>query len=1324
MVNTSRLFFPFLCVLACLTLAWAQPELVPMERDVTQGALRVAQPDGGIVECPLKHTDVQASIAGFIARVKVTQTFVNPSDEPIEAVYVFPLSHNGAVDDMTMIIGGRRIVGVIKRRADARAMYEAALRQGYTAGLLEQERPNIFTQSVGNIKPRQEVKIEISYLDVLEYDMGIYEFHFPMVVGPRYNAGAPFAGTPPPAADGLGANGAMPAEGVNPPVLKPGFRGGHDISLALTMEAGVPVRHLKIINHQAAVQRNGATGAQVKLDPADSVPNKDFVLRYAVAGEKPAMALLPYAESGSGGYFMLMIQPSIEKELEQAPPRELVFLIDTSGSMTGAPTALVKRTLQEFFERSKPEDTLQIVRFSSRADKLFEQPVPATPENINKAMQFNTGYQPGGGTEMLKGIQLVLDELPDPERVRIVVLLSDGYIGNEAQIIEAVGKHAGDRLRFWALGIGSSVNRFLIDGVAKQGGGMGKVLDLNTDPSELVGEIVSRIHRAQLANISIDWNGLDVCDTFPRRIPELWVGRPVVVYGRYYAGGQSTITVSGTAEGQPVSFMLDVNLPQQAQPEHAVLNKIWARRKIEDLSAQMFYGNDAAIIEEITNLALEYRLMSQYTSFVAIDESEPIDAPARLPRRVGVPVPLPEGVSFEGIFGAVEGAEAKDKFARTRTMPLLIMGGLAALAPAATPGPQGPAGPQGAPGSGGLAGPTATYPAQGGAGAIINGVAPPAWAATAVPQHSMNARLSYTPTSKLPAFRAGVTGGTRFGMRGSDINIDGAFTPNLAGHQTLRITAGRELEYFDAGDITGVTQVIGADTAERQKDAQAAYTLAQQSAEKKDWPAAIAQAQYNYLLGASYGDSGQAARALSVLQGARQQQQEAWSEDMPALQKKLALVLRDRSIPEALAAIGAAAGVQITLMEGSLADAAALAGGLEPRVTYLDLRGATLLQALEWILTPAHLDFRAAPPDRITVSSARRLGASAWVYDVADLALPLDRPEKPEEQAAQLQKELERFLTTVQGEMGEGAKAAWYAPGFLLIFGDEKIHARAAGIFDTLRAPQARNASLKLAELYPATLKRWTARAELREKRLAIGRQVQALEAMATFSWPLFSAALGGQVDDEALAELRIAWRSERRQAIRDTSMDELLQGPDAWLAERSAWAIARAAGLISDNEELKQLSRDALYSIDSQYNVLLKAAKDNPTDARSRLGLLYTALASRYIPLTRASNARMHEDEAVALLTAGEAQDPYLATLQRIATVLLAPSPEADRALFRDIAEKKIAGDDALLLAAVAARERKGELLAAFRRALPDLTKGQPLDGSTVVLLNRLLER
>jgi hypothetical protein len=238
-------------------------------------------------------------------------------------------------------------------------------------------------------------------------------------------------------------------------------------------------------------------------------------------------------------------------------------------------------------------------------------------------------------------------------------MLTDGFIGNESQIIEEVGRRAGDRIRFWALGIGSSPNRFLLDGVAKMGGGMSAVIELKTDPTELVTQIVERIHRAQLAEIQIDWNGLSVYETYPRKIPELWAGRPVILFGRYGDGGSTTIELSGLAEGELISYALDVTLPSEER-QHGVLSKVWARNKIEDLSSQMFYGDTPEVVEEITEIALDYRLMTQYTSFVAVDESEVPQIGVELtpPRRVVIPVPLPEGVSFEGVFGPLGEEEA------------------------------------------------------------------------------------------------------------------------------------------------------------------------------------------------------------------------------------------------------------------------------------------------------------------------------------------------------------------------------------------------------------------------------------------------------------------------------------------------------------------------------------------------------------------------------------------------------------------------------------------------------------------------------------------
>ena len=661
--------------------------ITSMEQEITQGALRV-EVDEQIVECPLKHTDVKANISGFIARVTVTQTFHNPYDEKIEAVYVFPLPHTAAIDDMTMTVGDRRIVGLIKRRAEAQTLYQEAIRQGKTASLLEQERPNIFTQSVGNIQPNDEVRIEISYVDVLDYDMGTYEFHFPMVVGPRYIPGTPTSkilelpnelkgkvgeseGPLDAPADGADPSGTgvapdtdrvSDASRITPPVLKPGYRTAHDISLSVSLDAGVPIQDIQIVNHTAEVDRVEASGATAVLSPADSIPNKDFVMKYAVVGEKPEMAVLAHSNGPEQGYFMLMIQPKLDAELAEAPPREIVFLVDVSGSMRGEPTQKMKGTMHHFLRLTKPKDTVQVITFANRADKLFEKPVPATQANIEHALNFTQQVRGGGGTEMLNAIKLVLNEPVDPERVRIVVMLTDGYIGNEAEIIAEIDRRAGDQIRFSAIGIGTSPNRYLIDGVAKHGGGLAEVIELNTDPGPLVAQIAERIHRAQLAKIQIDWNKLSVYETYPRRIPELWPGRPVIMFGRYAGGGSREIRLSGSAEGKPLKYKLHVTLPD-AQPAHDVLSKVWARKKIEDISAQLYAADASEIIEEITNIALTHRLMTQYTSFVAVDENDmqPINQEVKAPQQVVVPVPLPEGTDFGGFYNARKASAASTK---------------------------------------------------------------------------------------------------------------------------------------------------------------------------------------------------------------------------------------------------------------------------------------------------------------------------------------------------------------------------------------------------------------------------------------------------------------------------------------------------------------------------------------------------------------------------------------------------------------------------------------------------------------------------------------
>jgi Ca-activated chloride channel family protein len=651
---------------------------------ITQGALRTATEEGEVVECPLKHTDVRVRISGMIAHVRLVQTFHNPFKKKIEAIYVFPLSHTGAVNEMTMIIGDRRIVGVIKKRKEAEEIYKEALKKGKTAGLLTQERPNIFTQAVGNIPPGKEVKIEIAYVDVLKFDEGTYEFHFPMVVGPRFNPGKPTSKTPsvppelkgkvgeagaeaPPAKEGKGkpkGSGWSPdtdrvpdASRITPPVLKPGFRTGHDVRLTVDLDAGVPFRDLKAVIHRVHVQRDGFSRARVELSRMDAIPNKDFILRYAVMGETPKAALITHAPEKGEGTFLLMIQPKLEKALKEAPPRDLCFLVDVSGSMRGAPLKKVKESMGLLLEKMRDTDRVQVVTFASASQKLFQDYVPATKENIETALDFMTGVRAGGGTQMLEGVRMALAD-PDPDRVRIVLMLTDGYIENEGEIIGEAKTRTGENLRFWVLGIGAAPNRYLVDGVSDVTGGMGETLNINEDPKPLMKKILKRVQSAQLSGIALQWGPLAVHEIYPPKIPDLWADSPIVLLGRFKSPGQGELLINGTVEGEPVSMKVPVDFPERMD-DHASLPTVWARRKVRLLNMEMQgrryrpdpkRASQKELIDEITRIGLAHRLVTAYTSFVAVEEKEVEGEDGGPPERKQVPVRLPAGTKFGGFF--------------------------------------------------------------------------------------------------------------------------------------------------------------------------------------------------------------------------------------------------------------------------------------------------------------------------------------------------------------------------------------------------------------------------------------------------------------------------------------------------------------------------------------------------------------------------------------------------------------------------------------------------------------------------------------------------
>ncbi len=714
--------------------------LQPANDHVTQGALRVLDEKGQTKgECPLKHTDVQVSISGSVARVNVAQQFHNPSKEKIEAVYTFPLSQDGAVDEMTMKVGQRTIRGQIKRREEARRIYEEAKAAGHVASLLDQERPNIFTQSVANILPGEEVEVRISYVETLTYDEGTYKFAFPMVVGPRYIPGRPAVGDVPPVRPATGREG-LPATGrtaprvlpvvvgapaaaapagtgwapdtdqvpdasrVTPPVTPEGTRAGHDLSLTVDLDAGVPIDDVRSELHEVTVERPDSASARVALAQKKTIPNKDFLLTWKPAGDDIADAVLTHADD-RGKFLTLMLQPPRRITPERIAPREMVFVIDTSGSQMGWPIEKAKETMKVCIEGMHPDDTFNLLAFSNDVVRLFEKPKRNTPANREAALRFLGERLGSGGTEMLKAIDAALLPEADPERLRVICFMTDGYVGNDMEILGRVQKHRGTA-RFFSFGVGNSVNRFLLDKMAEVGRGEVEYVTLDAAGRQAAERFHKRIASPVLTDISVDWGGLPVADVYPRGIPDLFTARPVVLKARYTAPASGVITLRGKAAGRPFSREIRVDLPA-AQKEHDVLAPLWARARIDDLMNRDWSGVQSGapkpeVKEEITGLGLDYRLMTQYTSFVAVEEM--VVTEGGHPRTIAVPVEMPEGVSYKGVFGDKEGRPARMAVSgRMAAVGKTAYRGqaLARSVPASAPAPGGapgmPAGPAAAP---------------------------------------------------------------------------------------------------------------------------------------------------------------------------------------------------------------------------------------------------------------------------------------------------------------------------------------------------------------------------------------------------------------------------------------------------------------------------------------------------------------------------------------------------------------------------------------------------------------------------------------------------
>jgi Ca-activated chloride channel family protein len=606
-----------------------------------EGVLYVAhEPDKTF---PLTRTDVKLDAAADIVSATVTQRFTNPFKERIEAVYVFPLPAHSAVDDMEMRVGRRVIRAEVKRRAQAQAEYDRATRRGQRAALLEQERPNVFTFNVANIDPGGTIEVTLHYFELAKYDHGTYEVAFPMVVGPRYIPGQALPGPQSGTGTRKDTDKVPDASRISPAYAPPMERSGHTIGLAMRIDAGAPLETLETPAHDVTLSRLSPSLVDIALRDKAEIPNRDFVVRWRLAANELKTALFAH-RGGDEGYVALLLEPKHDPVPAEIAPRELFFLLDTSGSMRGTPLQTAVSAVSRALDTLNPSDTFQIIDFADSASSFSPKPLPNTRENVARAKAYLAALHGSGGTNQLVGIHAALSAPGDERRVRFVMFMTDGYIGNEHAVVELVKREIG-RSRIYGFGVGSSVNRYLLEEVSYIGRGSAEFMRPQEEPSEIVERFYARIGRPYLTDLAIDWGGLSVSDVVPAALPDLSAFAPLAVVARYAGGGKGTVTVRGKLGGKPFTQKLEVTLPER-ELSHEAIDRVWARERIAELS----HGNSAVKNEqEITRLALAHHLVSQYTSLVAIDETP--GESSGFPLLVRQPSEAPEGVDLASAGG-------------------------------------------------------------------------------------------------------------------------------------------------------------------------------------------------------------------------------------------------------------------------------------------------------------------------------------------------------------------------------------------------------------------------------------------------------------------------------------------------------------------------------------------------------------------------------------------------------------------------------------------------------------------------------------------------
>lgn len=619
----------------------------------------VENADPALDSLPLKATDVVTNINGVIAETYVTQTYANEGTRPINASYVFPASTRVSVHGMKMVIGDKVVTAQIREKETAKEEFEQAKSEGKSASLLEQQRANVFTMSVANIMPGDVIRIELHYTELISPAEGIYQFVFPTVVGPRY------------ASPTMNENGET-AEWVETPYLREGETPNAAYNITVNLSTGVPISGLTCNSHDIKVVQESESTAKVTLsDPEDYAGNRDFILDYQLTGQEVNCGLMLY-EGETENFFMLMVQPPERFEPEDIPPREYIFVLDISGSMYGYPLDTARELIRDLVGSLRETDRFNLLLFADDVMSLSSRSLPATSANIKRAIDLIDNSDGGGGTELLQALEKAAS-IPVQEGVsRSVVVITDGYVYGEKVIFDHVRQNL-DTTSFFSFGIGTAVNRYLVEGIANVGEGEAFVVTNSEDAADTAKRFRTYIQSPLLTDIQISYEGFDAYDVEPAVQPTLFAQKPVVLFGKWRGEASGTIQITGKTGTQ--DYVQEISVADVTpSAKNGALAYLWARKKVEQLTDYTLIDEDV-VKEEVTNLGLAYSMMTPYTSFIAVMDT--VRNAEGNSTDVKQPSPLPSGVSNLAVgTGYTIGSEPQDVILVCMTLLVLIVGAL------------------------------------------------------------------------------------------------------------------------------------------------------------------------------------------------------------------------------------------------------------------------------------------------------------------------------------------------------------------------------------------------------------------------------------------------------------------------------------------------------------------------------------------------------------------------------------------------------------------------------------------------------------------------